>query len=236
VAWDGAGLGLDGTIWGGEFFVVDNNCFERVAWLRPFALPGGELAMRDCSRPAAGLLWHALGPTKARQQIEPQFAAILEHQINAPQSSSVGRLFDAVAYLAGSSQRNLFEGYAALTFEGSIGQTRTDESYAIEETNGIGDWSSLVAAVQWDRKRKIGLGMISAKFHNALANWILAVARTNGVSNVALSGGVFQNAYLTRRSRMLLEADGFNVFTHSQVPANDGGLALGQAVLAGTIH
>jgi hydrogenase maturation protein HypF len=161
---------------------------------------------------------------------------MLEHDINAPQSSSVGRLFDAVAYLAGIVQRNHFEGHAAMCLETAIGKIRTEEAYVIAPVNGIGDWSSLVEGVQFDRANGIVPGMISAKFHNALANWILAVARTTTLRSVVLSGGVFQNAYLTRRARRLLEADGFDVFTHRQVPANDGGLALGQAVVAGMIH
>jgi hydrogenase maturation protein HypF len=236
VAWDGAGAGLDGTIWGGEFFVSDRNRFERIASLRPFALPGGEAAMRDCSRPAAGLLWKSRGSTTARQHIQPQLAAMLECEINAPQSSSVGRLFDAVAYLAGAAQQNLFEGQAAMCLEGAIGQTQTDEAYVISAANGIGDWSPLVEGVQADQASGVALGLISAKFHNALADWILTVARTAKIRNVVLSGGVFQNAYLSRRSRRLLETDGFDVFTHREVPANDGGLALGQAVLAGTMN
>jgi hydrogenase maturation protein HypF len=236
IAWDGAGFGLDGTIWGGEFFVADQNCFERVASLRRFALPGGEAAMRDCSRPAAGLLWKALGPIKARELIDPQIAAMLEHEINAPESSSVGRLFDAVACLSGIAQKNLFEGQAALCLENVIGRTRTDQAYSITHTSGIGDWSSLVEEVQSDRTEGVAFGMISAKFHNALADWILTVSRTTKIRNVVLSGGVFQNAYLTRRARQMLEADGFDVFTHRQIPANDGGLALGQAVIAGTMR
>jgi hydrogenase maturation protein HypF len=236
VAWDGAGAGLDGTIWGGEFFVSDQNHFERIASLRPFALPGGEAAMRDCSRPAAGVLWKTLGSIMARQQIQPQIAAMLELEINSPQSSSVGRLFDAVAYMAGAGQQNLFEGQAAMRLEAALGRTETDEAYPIASANGIGDWSSLVEGVQADQESGVALELISAKFHNALANWILAVAHKTKICNVVLSGGVFQNAYLTRRSRRLLEGDGFKVFTHRQVPANDGGLALGQAVLAGTIH
>ncbi len=236
VAWDGAGAGPDGTIWGGEFFVWNQNGFERIASLRPFALPGGEAAMRDCSRPAAGLLWTALGSTRARKSIKAEVAAMLEYEINAPKCSSVGRLFDAVAYLAGAAQRNLFEGQAAMCLESAIGGIQTDETYVVDYANGAGDWSSLVQDVQADRANGVGLDIMSAKFHNALADWIVAVARTAKIPNVVLSGGVFQNAYLTKRSRRLLEADGFGVFLHRQVPANDGGLALGQAVLAGTIR
>jgi hydrogenase maturation protein HypF len=231
VAWDGAGMGLDGTIWGGEFLVADQNRFDRVASLRRFALPGGEAAMRDCSRPAAGLLWKTLGSIGARKCMPAQIAAMLEYEINSPQSSSVGRLFDAVAYLAGAAQRNFFEGQAAMRLENAIGRTQTDASYAVDSATG--DWSSMIQGIQSDRANGAGLAIISAKFHNALAGWILAVARTTKIRNVVLSGGVFQNGYLTRRSRRLLEADGFDVFTHRQVATNDGGLALGQAVLAG---
>ncbi len=236
VAWDGAGAGSDGTIWGGEFFVSDQARFERVASLRPFALPGGEAAMRDCSRPAAGLIWKTRSSATVPQQIKNQFAAMLEQQINAPQSSSVGRLFDAVAYLTGAAQQNLFEGQAAMCLEGAIGNTQTDEAYMIAAADRICDWSPLVDGIQADRASGVALGLISAKFHNALVNWILSVARSTKIQNVVLSGGVFQNAYLARRSRRLLETEGFNAFTHRKVPANDGGLALGQAVLAGRIH
>ena len=123
-----------------------------------------------------------------------------------------------------------------MCLENAIGRIQTDEAYWIAPTNGIGDWCSLVEGIQADQASGVALGLISAKFHNGLADWILTVARTTKIENVVLSGGVFQNAYLIRRSRRLLEADGFKVFTHRQVPANDGGLALGQAVLAGMIH
>ncbi len=236
VAWDGAGLGVDGMIWGGEFFVADQNGFKRVASLRPFALPGGEAAMRDCSRPAAGLLWETIGSTKARKSIKAEIAAMLEHRIHSPESSSVGRLFDAVAYLVGVTKQNFFEGQAAMRLESAIGQIQTEEAYVIAPTNGIGDWSALVEGVQSDQASGVPPGFVSAKFHNALANWILAIARTTAIPSVVLSGGVFQNAYLIRRTRRLLEAEGFGVFTHRQVPANDGGLSLGQAVLAGMTH
>jgi hydrogenase maturation protein HypF len=236
VAWDGAGVGTDGAIWGGEFFVAQRGGFDRVASLRSFALPGGEAAMRDCSRPAAGLLWKTLGPVRTREQIQPQLASMLEYEINAPECSSVGRLFDAVAYLSGAAERNVFEGYAGMRLEDAAGQTSTEDAYALTISNGIGDWSSMVEGIQSDRDDGVHLATIAAKFHNALADWILAVARATKIHDVVLSGGVFQNAYLTRRARRLLEADGFDVFTHGQVPANDGGLALGQAVLAGTMH
>jgi hydrogenase maturation protein HypF len=229
VAWDGAGLGLDGVIWGGEFFVVTSRGCQRIAHLRPFALPGGEAAMRDCARPAAGLLRETPGTEQAGRLIDPGIAALLESGAHTPLTSSVGRLFDAVAYLTGISRRNLFEGQAAMSLERAAAGMQSDEHYSMAG----GDWAPLIEEMVSDIDRRTAPGIISAKFHNTLANWILEVACTSGVRQVVLSGGVFQNAYLTHRALRLLRADGFTVFTHHQVPANDGGLALGQAVLAG---
>ncbi|WP_263374533.1 carbamoyltransferase HypF [Granulicella aggregans] len=237
VTWDGSGLGEDGSIWGGEFFHGHQDGFDRVAHLRPFALPGGETAMRDCSRPAAGLLWEMYGTGDAHFSDKNGAGALatLESGVNSPRSSSVGRLFDAIAYLSGAGEANLFEGQAAMCLEGAIGRTRTDASYEIHHREGVGDWTSLVEELLTDKRHDIELALISAKFHNALANWILAVARQSGHRKVVMSGGVFQNAYLSSRTSLLLEASGFEVFTHHLVPANDGGLALGQAVLGSRI-
>jgi len=235
VAWDGTGWGLDGTIWGGEFFFAHHGGFDRIAHLRPFRLPGGDAAMRDCSRPAAGLLWEMHGAAAVSHSVSSVVLAMLAQHVNSPLTSSVGRLFDAAAYLAGVAQQNCFEGQAAMAFEGRIGNERTREAYAIEHHGGVGDWAPLVDALVLDRRANVDVGTISARFHNALANWIVEIARKACVRDVVLSGGVFQNAYLTECACQLLEAAGFRAFTHHQVPANDGGIALGQAVLAGTL-
>lgn len=236
VAWDGTGFGLDGTIWGSEFFVASPSGFERIAHLRSFRLPGGEAAIRDCSRSAASMVWETFGPGGAGIAFDVNIRVMLEGRINSPQSSSIGRLFDAVAYLTGVADQNRFEGQAAMRLESAIGSIRTNESYEIENQNGIGDWAPLIEALLSDRKADLDLGRIATKFHNALANWIGAVADTTDVRDVVLSGGVFQNAYLTARASALLEEHGFRVFTHHQVPANDGGISLGQAVLAGAFE
>ncbi len=233
VSWDGTGLGLDGSIWGGEFFLVRENKFERIAHLRPFHLPGGEAAMRDCSRPAASLVWEVLGGDRARSMFGNSICAVLERQVNSPLTSSVGRLFDAAAHLCGVAARNRFEGQAAMYLEAAIGRLVVEDRYEIESSNGIGDWGSLIEALLADRERGLDASHIAAKFHNALAYWIVQIAQTAGVRDVVLSGGVFQNAYLSERTSAFLEERGYRASTHHQVPANDGGIALGQAVLAG---
>jgi hydrogenase maturation protein HypF len=131
------------------------------------------------------------------------------------------------------ANRTRFEGQAAMCLEDAIGATVTSESYEIETRNGVGDWAPLVKELLSDKEACLDVSQIAAKFHNALVNWIVAVTRTTDVHAVVLSGGVFQNGYLTARTVGLLEQRGLRVATHHQVPPNDGGLSLGQAVLAG---
>jgi len=226
VSWDGTGYGTDGTIWGGEFFLAENNCFERVAHLRPFRLPGGEAAIKQGWRSEASLLYEAFG---ADAVADPVIRRMLERGVNAPLTSSVGRLFDAVSAMAGVARESRFEGQAAMLLERAIDGLRTEETYPLPEN---GDWAPLVEAVRRDAASGVPQARIAARFHNALANWIVAVAERTGVKQVALSGGVFQNGYLVERAAALLEGRGFAVYTHQRVPANDGGIALGQAVLA----
>ncbi|MGE5647335.1 MAG: carbamoyltransferase HypF [Acidobacteriota bacterium] len=225
VAWDGTGYGLDGTIWGGEFFLVEEGRFERIAHLRQFRLPGGEAAIKQGWRSEASLLYETYG---AGAVADPVIRRMLERGVNAPVTSSVGRLFDAVSSMAGIARESRFEGQAAMLLERAIDGLETGEAYPLPET---GDWSALVEAVRCDAAAGVAKGRIAARFHNALANWIAAVAARSGVRQVALSGGVFQNGYLVERTAALLEGRGFAVYTHQRVPANDGGIALGQAVI-----
>jgi hydrogenase maturation protein HypF len=235
VGWDGTGHGLDGTIWGGEMFLVEDGTFQRVSHLRRFRLPGGEAAVREGWRSAAGLRWETQGHEGLAEL--PERAVIermLERGLNAPFTSSVGRLFDAVAAMAGVARESQFEGQAAMLLERSIEGLRTDDSYPLpEQSDGVANWGPLFEAVLADKQRGEVPGLMAARFHNALAGWILAVARRTGVSQVALSGGVFQNSYLVDRAVFILEQNGFEVYTHQRVPTNDGGLALGQAVMCG---
>ena len=227
VSWDGTGYGLDGTIWGGEFFLVEDGRFERVAHLRMFRLPGGEAAIKEGWRSEASLLYETFGPGAVA---DPVIRRMIERGINAPLCSSVGRLFDAVSCMAGVARQSRFEGQAAMLLERAIGSLQIDDAYSLAES---GDWAPLVAEVRRDVSQGApAAALIAARFHNALANWIVAVAQRSGVRQVAFSGGVFQNGYLVERAAALLESRGFSVSTHERVPANDGGIALGQAVLA----
>ncbi len=226
VSWDGTGYGRDATIWGGEFFAASNGAFERIAHLRTFRLPGGEAAVKEGWRAAASLLYEIEGASAISDT--PAIARMLERGLNAPVTSSVGRLFDAVAALSGVARESRFEGQAAMLLERAIGSIDTREAYPLKE----GDWARLVEAVRRDVQAGVEPGLVSARFHNALVEWIVETAAASGIGQVVLSGGCFQNRYLMEHAVALLEARGYTVFTHQRVPPNDGGIALGQAVLA----
>jgi hydrogenase maturation protein HypF len=235
VAWDGTGYGTDGAIWGSEFFAVDRDRFERVSHLRPFRLPGGDAAIRDCRRTAFSLLDEAgfdvalSGVPAERQRV---FHAMLERGINSPVTTSMGRLLDAAASLAGIASVNAFEGQAPMRFEAAISGDASD-AYPAELRDGLLDWHPAIAALLKDQAEHADPGDIARRFHNTLIRWIVAVAKRIGLERVVLSGGVFQNAYLSERAVACLTAEGFRPFTHQRVPPNDGGIALGQAVIAG---
>jgi hydrogenase maturation protein HypF len=224
VSWDGTGYGLDRAIWGGEFFRVDGRDFQRVAHLRSFQLPGGEAAVREGWRSAASLMFEIFGA----EATDPKVRPILERSANVVPTTSVGRLFDAVACITVLTRRNQLEGQAAMLLENEIAGLRTEEAYPLAG----GDWVPLIQAVILDKRAGIAVPLVAARFHNALVEWILEVATQVGLKQIVLSGGVFQNRYLTERAVAVLESRGSEVFTHRQVPPNDGGIALGQVVMA----
>jgi hydrogenase maturation protein HypF len=161
---------------------------------------------------------------------------MLRRGLNSPLCSSVGRLFDAVASLVGLKHRMRFEGQAAMELEFALHGMRTDEAYDLplitSHSPMILDWSRLVEGILLDVNRGIAASVISAKFHNGLAETIVAVAREFGCERVALSGGCFQNRYLVERAVTRLRVEGFQPYWHQRVPTNDGGIALGQVVVA----
>ncbi len=247
VSWDGTGYGLDGTVWGGEFFLITNETVERVAHLRPFRLPGGDKAVKEPRRTALGLLYEIYGDRIFKQKKLVTVAAfsaaeiaalktMLAKKLNSPLTSSAGRLFDAVASLVGLRQQIHFEGQAAMELEFALDGVDTDETYSLplvsRHPSLVLDWSLMTEAILSDVQNGVAIGKISAKFHHALAEAVVAVAKRTGEPRVVLSGGCFQNRYLTERIVTRLREERFSPYWHQRVPPNDGGIALGQVVAA----
>jgi hydrogenase maturation protein HypF len=249
VAWDGTGYGVDETIWGGEFFLTDGANFERFASLRRFRLPGGEKAIREPRRSALGVLYEIFGgeffervATFWRDGFTPAerllLKQMLEKGVNSPFTSSAGRLFDAVSALAGLCQHARFEGQAAMELEFSADKAPTNGLYPFRLRAGkkqrdhdpaiVVDWEPLIRGVLGDIAAGLAASHIAAKFHNTLAELIVETALRAGEKRVVLSGGCFQNRYLSERVISGLGAKGLRPYWHQRVPPNDGGIALGQ--------
>lgn len=241
-SWDGTGYGLDGTAWGGEVLQCSGDRFARVGHLRSFALPGGDRAGREPRCSAAGLLFEVLG-TKASEVARSWFRpmeltnliTLLKRQVNSPHTSSMGRLFDAVACLCGLAPVTSFEGEAAMELEYAVDENET-QAYPLDETDGpdglVADWEPLVRAILEDRRLGLGVERISARFHNAIVDWTAAVTARIDCPTVVLSGGCFQNAVLSARIVERLSKLGLDVYTQEKVPPGDGAVALGQLLIA----
>ncbi len=251
VAFDGTGYGEDGTIWGGEFFVCDRSAFKRVARLGLTGLPGGDAAVKEPWRMALSYLRQAYG--EASMQIIkrhfPRFATpeasvimkMLEEGINTPLTSSAGRLFDAVASLAGIRDRITYEAEAAINLEAAAREHSFEKAlpYLFDiDNNGLRsiDLAPMIRSIVEDVADGKAPSSIAAKFHQTLASIITAtlmpMREATGISDVALSGGSFQNRLLLSLSMDSLAREGFMVYINEQVPSNDGGVALGQAAVA----
>ncbi|MBT3315546.1 MAG: carbamoyltransferase HypF [Anaerolineae bacterium] len=283
VAFDGTGYGDDGNIWGGEFLIADYAGYERAAHLPYFPLAGGDAATKRPARTALGLLWELgidwdeyLPPMQNFCSEERMALRIqLERKLNTPLTSSMGRLFDAAAALAGGRQTVNYEAQGAIEFEALASteftrhfyrrsnllkgetaypyrSTRSEQVHAprrvIEEGDagdGYYDFGgeqaqitlrSGILSLLKDVQDNIPISIISAKFHNGIAEMVLktcvSLREKSGVNTVALSGGVWQNIFLLERTLDMLRLNNFEILIHRQVPANDGGLALGQAAIA----
>ncbi|HET7244582.1 MAG TPA: carbamoyltransferase HypF [Streptosporangiaceae bacterium] len=247
VAFDGTGYGTDGTLWGGEFLVADLAGFERAGHLEPVPMPGGAAAIRQPWRMAAAYLRavfpggppSGLGVVKRNERNWAAITSMAERGVNAPLSSSAGRLFDAVAALLAVRDAINYEGQAAVELE-QLADPRETGSYRAAISDGPPfriQGASLVQAVTGELTEGAPAPLIAARFHNGIAALIedgCVLARERyGLDTVALSGGVFQNLLVTERAAARLEARGFRVLLHSRVPCNDGGISLGQAVVAG---
>jgi hydrogenase maturation protein HypF len=248
VAWDGTGYGGDGTIWGGEFLAVDTSRFRRVAHLRCFRLPGGEAAVREPRRSALGVL-HAISGESglALEGLPPVaeftarerrvLASMLDRGVNAPFTSSVGRLFDATAALLGLCQVADFEGEAAMQVEFSADRARGGACLppaVVRETAGplVVDWQPMMAGLIDARLTGGAPEPLAAALHDALVEAIIDVAARIGIPRVVLTGGCFQNTRLTERAVDRLRKAGFVPYWHHRIPPNDGGLAAGQIAFA----
>lgn len=245
VAFDGSGHGDDGTVWGGEFLVGDARTVARMGHLRAVALPGLEQAVREpwrmalshlCDAGEAGAHW--VGP---EQRIAANaLIRMMDRGLNSPLTSSVGRLFDAVAALAGRRRVVSFEGQAAMELEGLAAASSDDGEYPYEVASVDGrlviDTRPLIRAVAHDARSGRDPAVIARRFHEGLATATVDVcaqlSATTGISDVVLSGGVFLNAVLTVSCTRRMERAGLRVFRHRLVPPNDGGLSLGQVAVA----
>jgi hydrogenase maturation protein HypF len=272
VSWDGTGYGLDQTVWGGEFLAGTATRFRRAAHLRPFRLPGGERAVREPRRSAIGALFEVFGSAAFEMRDLPCFEGFsdnevatlrrsLERGINAPVTTSAGRLFDAVASLAGARQVMAFEGQAAMMLEYAAAGARDRGVYPFTIREGtipaivsrwdagnlaggggagegpllVVDWAPLLEAVVADRRRGEAVDTIAARFHSTVAAAIVAVAVRCGLDRVALSGGCFQNRLLLEGAVGGLRQAGLSPFWHQRIPPNDGGISPGQAFVAASI-
>jgi hydrogenase maturation protein HypF len=254
VIFDGTGYGDDGTLWGGELLVGDLRGFERVGHLWPVRMPGGEAAIRAPWRMACGWL-HAIAPgdTPARpaaladvvdEQAWRATAELVRSGLASPWTTSVGRLFDALAALCGVCARVSYEGQAAIEFE-AVADCGELDCYPVTlgaRAPGDGrlvlDARPLVAAVAGEVRRGVPIPRIAARAHNGLANAAAAacraIARGRELETVVLSGGVFQNALLLERTTSAIERAGLRVLLPERVPPNDGGIAYGQLAIAAT--
>ncbi len=242
LTWDGTGHGSDGTAWGGEALVCRGADFERVATLLPFPLPGGDSAAREPRRSALGL-WSVIDEQTALAEAERWFSPVdartlyqaCRAGLNAPLTSSIGRLFDGVAATLGLNGRQSFEGQAAMALEFAADEADNAEPYPLPLRNGapwVADWRPLLSAIRADRDRGIATPVVAARFHAALIELGVEIAKRAGRHHVVLGGGCFQNLRLATGMRRRLEEAGFAVWGAGQVPANDGGVAVGQALIA----
>jgi hydrogenase maturation protein HypF len=252
VALDGTGYGTDGKIWGGEFLVCDFTRFERAAHLDYIPLAGGDSAVRQPWRSALAYLEAAHGPDM-RSYLLPLFKAVptkqvefvktmIARRIQTIDTSSCGRLFDAVASIVGVRHETTYEGQAAMELEAAASEDPGSypiDFHGTDSPNAVPfeiDLRNAIRAITSDFLRGVGVPNISARFHRTMGQMVvdacIRIRETAGLSRVCLSGGTFQNLRLLDHSVTGLRSRGFDVFIHNRVPTNDGGLALGQAVVA----
>ncbi|WP_432667237.1 carbamoyltransferase HypF [Wukongibacter baidiensis] len=246
LAFDGTGLGTDGKIWGGEFLVCDLTEFERVGHLDYVKMPGGDAAVKEPWRMAVSFLYKVYeeGIDKdILNHIENKkiknVMSMIKHNINCPETSSMGRFFDAVSGLLGLKTRITFEGEAAIYLEAVADKKEVGKyNYHIENLDEkyVVNTGEIIKSLLKDIENNLGKGIISRRFHNTVIAFSIDMcklirSKTN-INSVALSGGVFQNEIILKGIYEGLVGEGFSVYTHGQIPCNDGGIAIGQLVIA----
>jgi hydrogenase maturation protein HypF len=243
VAFDGTGYGTDGTIWGGEFLIADYQAFERASHLRAVPLPGGDRAAKETWRMALSYLVDAgIEPPDIIETNGSDASTVvlqmIHKRINAPLTSSAGRLFDAVSSLIGRRHRVSYEGQAAMELEWLCEGRLSDRAYPFDVDDAVVT-RPLIRALMEDVEGGVPPAEIARRFHKTMVAIIEDVCERlreahglSELSRVVLSGGVFQNALLTESTIPALERRGFAVYRHVKVPPNDGGLSLGQLAVA----
>jgi len=243
VSLDGTGYGTDGNIWGGEFLIADNSGFERFTHFDYVPLPGGDKVADEPWRMALSYLYRYFGESinyekiDVFRRIEKSRLNLVKEMIikgiNTPLSSGAGRLFDAVSALAGLCRHSSFDSEAPIRLESAIDHP-SDKSYPFR-ISGTVVFADTFSSILEDL-RKVDIAEISVRFHNTVVQVILEVSelirKSYNINKVVLSGGVFQNMYLLEKSVSILKQNQFEVYTNHQVPVNDGGISLGQIVVA----
>ncbi len=263
VAFDGAGYGTDGNIWGSEFLVCTGDDFKRHGHFAYLPLPGGDAASKECWRCSLSLMKNAAAGRSMSREDTDKFIrracdvsglnsllsqsainsvlSIIDKPQFSPLSAGAGRLFDAVAALVGCCHKNTFEAEAAMALENIIDHNINDAyGFAISSTEPfVVDFSNMLFGIVDDLNDGVDKAVISAKFHNALINAaaesVKRIGKITGIRTVALSGGVLQNGYMAVGIISILENERFRCCLNNRVPANDGGIALGQVFVARNI-
>ncbi|HRS07003.1 MAG TPA: carbamoyltransferase HypF [Candidatus Ratteibacteria bacterium] len=248
VAFDGTGYGNDGNLWGSEFLVCDYSYFENLGHLRPIRLPGGEKAIKEIWRIAVAYLYDAFGKDFERNLVrhnKPEtldsIIKMIEKGINSPYSRGMGRFFDAVSCICGLRNTVSYEGQAAMEIESLLSTTEMGKPYNFDIADDSGiiiiDQRRTIRELVNDLNESLSLSMISLRFHSTIVKMIYDVCRIirkkTGIIEVVLSGGCFQNVFLSVNVKKLLEKNGFNVYVHNKLPSNDACISVGQAAIAG---
>lgn len=249
VAFDGTGYGTDGKIWGGEFLITDYKDFERMGHIAYIPMPGGDRAVLEPIRMLLAYLYKAYGgyinkvPADILERLGREKSLVItnmmDREINSPLTSSAGRLFDAVSSLMGIKDRISYEGEAAIMLEEAAKSSASKDSYnfRLRENGAINiDFGDTIKEVVSGLAKKEAISDIARKFHNTLAEatakTCVMIQKKHKIKKVVLTGGVFQNKILLGEASERLEAAGFTVYMHHNVPAGDRGVSLGQAVIA----